>query len=121
MHAAAIRVAGSAEIARVAEDVDGLPADRRQEHLEVGPGDELGVHAAGLLEQRAAQVGLAAAEALGDAGQVPDRLDGGLGDERRAAREQDRAVGAQPAARIASAISGRSTCALVTAIVGRMS
>ena len=92
-------IAGIGQIVRIAEDVDGLAADRRQEHLEVAARDQLGVHAAGFLEQRPAQVGLGAAEALGDAGQVPDRLDRGLGDHRRAAREQHAAVGVQPARR----------------------
>ena len=55
---------GSARCADVAEHVDGLAADRRQEHLEVAARDQLGEHAAGLLEQRAAQLGLGAAEAL---------------------------------------------------------
>ena len=80
---------GIRQVGRVAEDVDGLPADRRQEHLEVAARDQLGVHAAGLLEQHAPQVGLAAAEALRDAGQPPHRLDRGLGHQRCAAGGED--------------------------------
>ena len=84
---------GIGEVARIAEDVHRLPADRRQEHLEVAARDELRIHAARLLEQRTAQVRLDAPEAPGDAGQPPHRLDRGLGDGRRAVREQDAAVG----------------------------
>ena len=43
----------------VAEDVERGAADRRQEDREVRPRHQLGKHAAGLLEQRAAQLGLA--------------------------------------------------------------
>jgi hypothetical protein len=57
------------------------PPIGRQEHLQVAAGDQLGVHAAGFLEQRAAQVGLAAAlKRFGHAGQPPHRLEGRLGD-----------------------------------------
>ena len=70
---------GIGEIVRIAEDVDRLAADRRQEHVEVAAGDELRVHAARFLEQRAPQVRLAAAEPLRDAGQPPYRLDRRLG------------------------------------------
>ena len=84
--------AGSARSVRIAEHVHRLPADRRQEHFEVAARDELGVHAARFLEQRAAEVRFAATEALGHAGQPPHRLDRRLGDDRRAVREQDAPV-----------------------------
>ena len=53
-----------AQARHVADHVDRDVADGRQEHAHVGPGDELGEHAAGLLEQGAAQFALRAAEAL---------------------------------------------------------
>ena len=80
----------------VAEHVQRHAADRRQEHVEIAARHQLGEHAAGVLEQRAAQVGLGAAEAPRDAGQVPDRLDRGLDDDDVAGRAQHRAVGLQP-------------------------
>ena len=46
--------------------------------MHVGPGDQFGKHAAGLLEQGAPQQRFGAAEALGDAGQIPHRVDGDL-------------------------------------------
>ena len=64
---------------RIAEDVERDAADRRQEDRQVRPRHQLGIHAAGLLEQSAAQLVLADAEALGDAGQIPDRIDRRLG------------------------------------------
>ena len=85
------------QVARVAEDVDRLPADRRQEHLQVASRDQFRVHAPGLLEQGAAQVGLGAAEAAGHFGQKPDRLDRGFGHHRGAAGGQEFAVGLEPA------------------------
>jgi hypothetical protein len=88
---------GVGQVARVAEDVDGLAADGGQEHFEVAARDQFGVHAAGFLEQHAAQVGLAAAEALGHAGQVPHRLDGGLGDHGGAVGGEQLAVGLEAA------------------------
>lgn len=42
--------------------------------------DEFGIHAAGLLEEGAAQLGLDDLEALDHAGQPSHRLDGNLGD-----------------------------------------
>ena len=57
VHARGERDVGIGEIARIAEHVDGLAADRRQEHFEIAARDELREHAAGLLEQRAPQIG----------------------------------------------------------------
>ncbi len=55
----------------VADDVDGDAVDRRQEELEVGPRDELGEHAARLLVQQPAQLGLVALEAARHVAEVP--------------------------------------------------
>ncbi len=112
---------GVGQVARVAEDVERLAADGREEDLEVGAGHELGVHAARFLEEHAAQVGLGAAEAAGHFGQVPHWLDRGLGNDGRAAGREELAVGHQPPFCSPSMTSGRITCALVIAMVGRMS
>ena len=86
---------GSARSRDVAEDVQRLAADRRQEDLDVAARDELRVHAAGFLEQRAAQVGLADLEARRHAGQPPHRLQRHLGDGGRGVVEQHAAVDGQ--------------------------
>ena len=78
VHAHRERLARVRDARDVADHVDGGAADRRQEHLEIAPGDELGEHARRVLEQRAPQVGLGAAEPRSDARQVPDGLDRGL-------------------------------------------
>lgn len=67
-----------AQLGRVAENVDGNAANGREENVEVGAGDELGEHAASLLEQAAAEVADLNAEALGDARQVPHVFEGYL-------------------------------------------
>ncbi len=90
---------GLAELRHVAEEIDRRAADRRQEELEVGPRHQLGVHAAGLLEERAAKIDFLDAEALGDAGQPPHRLDCRLGHLHVAGAAQDVVVGLQPAGR----------------------
>ena len=99
VHAAGERALRIGERGGVAEDIERDAADRRQEHLQVGARDEFREHAAGLLEQGAAQLALADAEALGDAGQVPDRIDGDLGDRDVARLVHDDAVRLEPAAR----------------------
>ena len=96
VHARGQRDVGIREIARVAEHVDRLPADRRQEHLEVAARDELRIHAARFLEQRATQIGLAHLEPPRNAGQPPHRLDRRLGDDGRTVRQQELAVGREP-------------------------
>ena len=121
VHAAGELARRIGERGEIAEDVDGLAADRRQEHLEVGPGDQLREHAAGLLEQRAAQVALGDAEALGDAGQVPDRLDRGLGAATSPVAVSTRPSGSSSPEADRVLDLGQSMCALVTAMVGRMS
>src|SRR5690606_36150239 len=62
----------------VSEQVNRRAADGRQEHLEITAGDQLGEHPGGVLEQGASQVGLPAAEACSDAGEVPHGFDGDL-------------------------------------------
>ena len=95
MHAAGDLGAMVRQFCHIAEHVDGGAADRRQEHLQVRPGHELGEHAGGLLEQRAAQLGLAGRKALRKAGQVPDRIDRDLHHRDAAIGMHDLAVGAQ--------------------------
>ncbi len=79
----------------IAEKIDRDAADRRQEDLEIGPRHQLRKHAARELEEAAAQIGFGDGEALGDAGQIPHRLDRRLCHPRRAIVAQDRAVGLQ--------------------------
>ena len=99
VHAAGDLAPGIGDRARVAEDVHGDAADRGQEDLQVVAGHELGEHAPGVLEQAAAQLALRDAEALGDARQVPHRLDRRLRHPGVAVPGQDLAVGPQPARR----------------------
>lgn len=73
----------------VAPDVDGQAADGGEEDLEVGAGDELGVHAVGHAEDGLTELGLGATEATGNLGEVPDGLDGSLGNDRLASLEED--------------------------------
>lgn len=61
-------------------NVDGEPANRRQESLQVVAGEQLGVHAARLFEEGSTERALADAEPLCDAGQVPDVLARDLAD-----------------------------------------
>ncbi len=65
--------------------------------LQIGPRHQLGEHAGGLLEQGAAQVRFGGAEALGDAGQIPDRIDRDLGHRHAAVVVHELAVGLEPA------------------------
>ncbi len=99
VHAAGERAALVPHAARIAEDVERDAADRRQEHREVRTRDQLRIHAAGLLEQRAAQRVFLHAETFRDAGQIPDRLDRRLGDRDLAGVLHDRAVDFQPSGR----------------------
>ena len=99
-----------------------MPPIGGRKHLQVGPGHQLGKHAAGLLEQRAPQLRLGGAEALGDAGQVPDRIDRDLDHRHAAVVVHDLAVGRQPSGlRSRRASRRRSSRARVTAMVGRTS
>ena len=84
------------QLADVAEQIDGGAADRRQEHLQVGPRHQFRKHAGGLLEQLPAQIGLGGAEARGDAGQIPDRIDRDLDHGDAAVLVHDLAVVLEP-------------------------
>ncbi len=88
---------GSASRVDRAEEIDRHAADRRQKDFEVGPGHELGEHAARFFEQGAAQLGFGDREAAGEPRQVPDRVDRGLGDPNLAIVEQHLAIGLQRA------------------------
>jgi len=72
-----------------------LSADGRQEDFQVAARDQFRVHAARLLEQRAAQVGLAHVEAPGHPGQPPHRLQRDLGHRCRRVLQQDAPVNGQ--------------------------
>ena len=79
-------------------DVCGQVSDRREEDLDIGTGDKLGVHSSGVLKQRTPQQALGTASGsvstvpynirrkhshakpLCDAREVPHRLDGSLAD-----------------------------------------
>ena len=79
-------------------DVCGQVSDRREEDLDIGTGDKLGVHSSGILKQRTPQQALGTAsgsvstvpydirrkhshaEPLCNAREVPHRLDSGLAD-----------------------------------------
>ena len=106
----------------VAKEIHRRAADRRQQDLEVGTGDQLGKHASCLLEQGTAKIRLGYPEARRHPRQVPDRVDRGLGDAYLAAVEEHPSVGLgacpRPEAGEAQAVASR---ALVIAIVGRTS
>mmetsp|Transcript_37829 Transcript_37829/g.88992 ORF Transcript_37829/g.88992 Transcript_37829/m.88992 type:complete len:292 (-) Transcript_37829:88-963(-) len=87
------RLARVREGGDVAEHVDCYPVDWRQEELEVRPRHELGEHAAGLLVQQSAQLGLVTLEAPRHVTQVPHGLDCRFGHHERAIGGNDLAVG----------------------------
>ncbi len=97
VHPAGQRIARVADALRGAEDIEGDAADGGQEHRQVRPGHQFGIHAAGLLEEGAAQGLLLDAEPLRDAGQMPDRIQRGLGHRHLAGLLDDLAVDLQPA------------------------
>src|SRR5436190_10949601 len=99
VHAAGERRQTVAELRRIAEAVNRGAADRRQKYLEIGVRDQLRIHAAGLLVQAATQVGLVEREALGDAGQVPNRVDRRFHHAYATVARDDVAVGANAARR----------------------
>ena len=88
------RVVG--QLLHIAEQIDGGPADRRQEDLKIRARNQLRKHAASLLEQCPAQIGFTAGETARDAGQVPDRVDGDLDHGETAILVYDVAVGDEP-------------------------
>src|SRR6266481_4313358 len=81
----------------VAKEINRHPADRRQQDFDIGPGDELGEHPPGLLEQGAPEVGLGYPKARGHPRQMPYRIDRRLGDADLPIIEQHPAVRAQGA------------------------
>src|SRR5215471_267703 len=99
MHSAGDYATWLGDLLDGAEEVNRRAADRRQEHLDVGPGDKLREHAAGFLEQGAPQIGFGNAKARREPGKMPYRIDRRLGDADLAIGEQHPAVGAQAAVR----------------------
>ncbi|SPA42945.1 conserved protein of unknown function [Cupriavidus taiwanensis] len=97
MHAAGHAGLGLAQLADIAEEIQRHAADRRQENLQVRPRHQFREHAAGLLEQAAAQHAFLDAEAGRHAGQVPHRVDRRLGHPHVAIGMQQVAVGLEPA------------------------
>ncbi|SPA51561.1 conserved hypothetical protein [Cupriavidus taiwanensis] len=97
MHAAGHAGLGLAQLADIAEEIQRHAADRRQENLKVRPRHQLREHAAGLLEQAAAQHAFLDAEAGRHAGQIPHRIDRRLGHAHVAVGMQQVAVGLEPA------------------------
>ena len=81
----------------LAKEIHRRAADRRQQDLEVGTGDQLGKHASCLLEQGTTEVRLGYPEARRYARQVPNRIDRGLGDAYLTAVEEHLSVGPEPA------------------------
>lgn len=86
-------------LGRVTKDINRQATDRRQEYFDIRPGDQLGVHAARELEEGSPQGTLVDPEPLGNAREIPDRLDGYLGHGKLALRVQaDLAVGYESSA-----------------------
>src|SRR5712671_2362022 len=79
----------------ITKEIDRRAADRRQQDLNIGPGDQLREHAPGLLEKRTPQIGLGDAKAGGQPRQMPYRVDCRFGDTDFAIVEQHPAVGPQ--------------------------
>ena len=87
------------QLGHVAEQIRGDAADRRQEHLQVRAGHQFRKHAAGLLEQRPAQIVLGGREALRHARQIPHRIDRDLDHGDAAVLVHHLAVVPEPARR----------------------
>ena len=83
---------GVGEMGDIAEYIDGHAADGGQEDIQLGTRDQLGVHAVGLGVQGLPQRLFADVEALGDAGQPPDRVDRHLGHHHLAALQHQLVV-----------------------------
>ena len=93
MHAARQLDRGVGEVLRVAKNIDRGATNGWQPDFQVRAGDELRVHTTGLREQDATQGALVNVQARGHAGQVPDRLDGHLGDLDVHILQDDFAIG----------------------------
>src|SRR5215472_3447486 len=97
MHSAGDHATWLGDLLDGAEEVNRRAADRRQEHLDVGPGDELREHAAGFLEQGAPQIVFGDAKARRQPGEMPYWIDRRLGDADLAVGQQHLPVGRQAA------------------------
>lgn len=83
-------------VGRVAEAVDGQPADRGHKDFDVVAGDELGIRAARVFKESSSQRALLDSKPFGHPGQVPDGLDGEFGHaELTTLVDADLAVGLQ--------------------------
>src|SRR6516225_5850234 len=91
VHAARDPGAVIRQLGDVSEQIGRRPADRRQEHLQVGPRHQFRKHAGGLFEQLPAQIVFGGREPLRQARQIPDRVDRDL-DHRDAAALVDHFV-----------------------------
>jgi len=80
------------ELRDVTEQVDRLTTDGRQEDRQIAACDQIGIHAAGLLEQHASQVAFIDAKALRNAWQVPSGLDCRLGHHTLASLAQNASI-----------------------------
>ena len=69
---------GVGELGGVAHDVDGHTADRREENLDIGTGEEFRVHATGIFEEGTTEGRFFDTETLGHTWEVPHGVDGGL-------------------------------------------
>src|SRR5579885_1813767 len=121
MHATGDGRAWIGKLADIAKEINCRPADRRQKDLQIGPGHQLRKHSGSLLKQGAAQRILARAKTLRDTGQIPDWINRDLDDGNAAVLVHDATVIIRRRAASALCISGRSSRARVTAMVGRMS
>lgn len=95
----------------------------RRGYLDVGAGDELGVHHVGLHEEGLAELGLRHREALRHRRQVPDRLNGSLGggaSKRRAWRRGDSGHGVSSRLRKGMCGKGSSSEPSLRAVVARL-
>ena len=96
MHAAGDLGAMVRQLGHVAEQIGRGAADRRQEHLQVGPRHQFRKHAGGLLEQLPAQIVFGGGEALRHARQIPHRIDRDLDHGDAAVLVNDLAVVLEP-------------------------
>ena len=71
---------GSMDFTGIAEHIGRHASDGRQEHVQIHPCNQLREHAAGLLEKDAPEFALFDLEPVSDPRQIPNRLEGDLGD-----------------------------------------